>query len=73
VAPWGFDVADIAVPVLIMHGAADEMVPASHGAWLAAHCPTAELRIVPGAGHISVLAEAPATLEWLSALERRDG
>ena len=73
VAPWGFDVADIAVPVLIVHGAADEMVPASHGAWLAAHCPTAELRIVPDAGHISVLAEAPAALDWLSVLQRRDG
>ena len=73
VGPWGFDVADVAVPVLIMHGAADEMVPASHSTWLAAHCPTAELRIVPDAGHISVLDEAPDALRWLSALQRGDG
>jgi pimeloyl-ACP methyl ester carboxylesterase len=73
VAPWGFDVADLAVPALIVHGGDDEMVPAAHGTWLAAHCPTAELRIVPGAGHISVLSEGPAALDWLSAVQRRDG
>src|SRR5262252_1628348 len=48
--PWGFDPADITVPVLILHGARDRMVPSSHGEWLAAHCPTAEFRLTPGAG-----------------------
>ena len=64
--PWGFDPADITVPVLILHGARDRMVPSSHGEWLAAHCPTAEFRLTPGAGHVTVLDEAPAALEWLS-------
>ncbi len=67
----GFDPAAITAPLLIVHGGADEMVPCAHGAWLARHCPTAELRIVPGAGHISVLRAAPAALEWLSAAEGR--
>ncbi len=71
VGPWGFDPAAITAPLLIVHGGADEMVPCAHGAWLARHCPTAELRIVPGAGHISVLRAAPAALEWLSAAEGR--
>jgi pimeloyl-ACP methyl ester carboxylesterase len=71
VGPWGFDPAAITAPVLIVHGAADEMVPAAHGEWLARRCPTAELRIVPGAGHVSVLRTAPATLQWLSAAEGR--
>jgi pimeloyl-ACP methyl ester carboxylesterase len=66
--PWGFDVADLAVPVLIVHGGADRMVPSAHGQWLAARCPGAELQITPDDGHITVLDHAPAALEWLSRL-----
>jgi pimeloyl-ACP methyl ester carboxylesterase len=62
---WGFAPPQVSVPVLILHGEKDRMVPAAHGEWLAAHCPTAELRIAPGAGHITVLNSAPAALEWL--------
>jgi pimeloyl-ACP methyl ester carboxylesterase len=62
---WGFAPADIAVPVLILHGAMDRMVPCAHGEWLAAHCPAAELRQPSDAGHITVLDSAPAALEWL--------
>ncbi len=64
-APWGFDLAEITAPTLIMHGTGDRMVPSSHGEWLAAHCPAAELRLQPGAGHISVLDSAPGALAWL--------
>jgi pimeloyl-ACP methyl ester carboxylesterase len=63
---WGFDPADIIVPVLILHGVKDRMVPSAHGEWLAAHCPTADLRLAPDAGHVTVLDEAPAALAWLS-------
>jgi pimeloyl-ACP methyl ester carboxylesterase len=68
--PWGFAPAGITVPVLILHGAADRMVPSAHGAWLAAQCPAAELRIVADAGHITVLDSAAAALAWLSAVAR---
>ena len=67
VAPWGFRPDAIDAPVLIMHGANDKMVPRRHGEWLAAHCPAAELRIVPDAGHITVLDRAPEALSWLAA------
>jgi pimeloyl-ACP methyl ester carboxylesterase len=62
---WGFAPADITVPVLILHGAKDQMVPSAHAEWLAAHCPAAELRLVPDAGHITVLDSAPTALAWL--------
>jgi pimeloyl-ACP methyl ester carboxylesterase len=62
---WGFAPAGITVPVLVLHGTGDRMVPSAHGEWLAAHCPTAELRLAPGHGHITVLDSAPAALEWL--------
>jgi pimeloyl-ACP methyl ester carboxylesterase len=64
VRPWGFAVAGITVPVLLLHGAKDKMVPPAHGQWLAAHIP-AELRLVPEAGHITVLDSTPAALDWL--------
>jgi pimeloyl-ACP methyl ester carboxylesterase len=64
-AAWGFDLAAVSAPTLIMHGTADRMVPSSHSEWLAAHCPAAELRLQPEAGHISVLDSAPGALAWL--------
>lgn len=70
VSPWGFDPADVPAPVLVLHGAADRMVPAAHGRWLAGRCPDAELRLVPDAGHVSVLRSAPDTLAWLAERAR---
>jgi pimeloyl-ACP methyl ester carboxylesterase len=65
--PWGFDVADITVPVLIVQGGRDRVVPPGHGAWLARTCPNAELWERPDDGHISILMESPAALDWLLA------
>jgi pimeloyl-ACP methyl ester carboxylesterase len=70
VEPWRFRPAAIGVPVLVMHGAKDKMVPCAHGEWLAARSPAAELRIVPDAGHITVLDTAPEALTWLAARVR---
>jgi pimeloyl-ACP methyl ester carboxylesterase len=65
VAPWGFDAAQVTAPVLVVHGQEDRVVPCSHGEWIARHCPTAELWLSPGDGHISALNSATAALEWL--------
>jgi pimeloyl-ACP methyl ester carboxylesterase len=65
-SPWGFDPGVITEPTLIMHGTDDRMVPSSHAEWLAAHCPAAELRLIPGEGHVSVLNSAPEALGWIS-------
>jgi pimeloyl-ACP methyl ester carboxylesterase len=73
VSPWGFDPAQVRTPLYLLHGAEDEMIPAAHSEWLSAHCPTAELRIVPGEGHVSVLQHAPDALAWLSALQGGQG
>lgn len=71
VRPWGFDPATITVPVLLAHGEDDRMVPASHSVWLADRIKGAELRLTPGAGHISVLtAQDEAALEWIAAVGR---
>jgi len=65
VAPWGFDPATIPVPVLLLHGDADRMVPPSHGTWLADRIPSAELWLRPGDGHVSVLDAATDAMDWL--------
>lgn len=48
---WGFELADVARPVVLLHGADDALVPPEEGRDLAARMPGAELRITPGAGH----------------------
>ena len=65
--PWGVDPAAIRVPVLIAQGADDRVIPATHGAWLAARMPGAELWRRDGEGHVSVLRAFPAALDWLLA------
>jgi pimeloyl-ACP methyl ester carboxylesterase len=51
VTPWGFHLARIAVPVLLLHGRRDEAVPFSHGQWLAAHIPSVEAWLLDNEGH----------------------
>lgn len=52
VADWGFDVAELRVPVDVRYGAADVLVPAGHGAWLAAHIPNAHVTVDEHSGHM---------------------
>lgn len=49
--PWGFDVSQISVPVLLLHGGRDQAVPFSHGQWLAARIPGAEARFFEAEDH----------------------
>jgi len=52
-APWGFDLEELRIPVEIRYGATDVLVPAAHGDWLAAHVPNATVRKEDGQGHMS--------------------
>jgi pimeloyl-ACP methyl ester carboxylesterase len=67
VAPWGFAVAEIAAPVLIVHGGQDRVVPPAHGAWLLRHLRQAERWLRPHDGHISILDACPVAMDWLRA------
>ena len=75
VAPWGFDVAAIDTPVLVVQGVLDRVVPPTHGAWLADRIDGAELWSRPDDGHISVLDACPAAMDWIiaSAADRPSG
>jgi pimeloyl-ACP methyl ester carboxylesterase len=64
--PWGFSLAQVTVPTLVLHGGQDGMVPSGHSEWIAAQLPAAQLRLIPGAGHITVLDAGPEALAWLA-------
>jgi pimeloyl-ACP methyl ester carboxylesterase len=66
--PWGFDIATIAVPVLIKYGLTDVLVPAAHGEWLAANVPGAIVEVDDTGGHMGTdpEQEIAANVRWLS-------
>ncbi|HXZ61920.1 MAG TPA: alpha/beta hydrolase [Acidimicrobiales bacterium] len=48
---WGFPLSDVDMPVSLLQGSADGMVPPAHAEVLRALLPAATLRVIPGAGH----------------------
>jgi len=63
--PWGFEVAEITVPVEVRYGAQDVLVPAAHGGWLADHVPGATVVVEDGQGHLSDLDRVVELTTWL--------
>ena len=69
---WDIDIARVAVPAQIWHGTEDRNVPVAHARVVAARCPTAQLHVVAGGGHMllgqldGILASLPG-LPGLSA------
>ena len=64
--PWGFDVSELRVPVEVRYGAADVLVPAAHGEWLAANVPGAVVRQETGNGHMATPDEVIGHLSRLA-------
>ncbi len=64
-APWGFDLADIKVPVLLWHGDKDVFSPVAHARWLADQIPDAIMAIRPNKAHFAALEVMPDVLSWL--------
>lgn len=63
---WGFELADVSVPVLLWQGRQDLMVPFAHGEWLAARFQNVEARLLPEEGHLTLLERRVAdTHAWL--------
>ena len=67
IRPWGFSLAEIKIPFLLLHGRQDMFVPFGHGEWLAAHIPGVEARLYDDEGHLSLLQNRVSEVHaWLS-------
>lgn len=64
---WGFDLADVRSPVLLVQGGDDRVVPLGHAEQQLAALPDAELWLRPREGHLSILGTLPLALDWLLA------
>ena len=67
---WPFDPRRIRVPVDVVHGELDTLVPIAHSRHTAELVPGSTLRLLPGHGHLTILSELPMTA---SALMRSAG
>jgi pimeloyl-ACP methyl ester carboxylesterase len=66
--PWGFELDDIRVPVLLWQGVQDRMVPAAHGRWLAERIPGVDAHISEPDGHLSItVGRLGEIYDWLAA------
>ncbi|WP_299091302.1 alpha/beta fold hydrolase [uncultured Microbacterium sp.] len=68
--PWGVDLADIRVPVLLVQGSDDRVIPPEHAERLHRSIGSSELWRRAGVGHISVLDAVPDAMDWILAQER---
>ena len=67
--PWGFELGEVSGPVHIWEGSEDNTGPPEYRDLLLRHLPDAQLAIVPGEGHLSLLQHQAQTI--LSCLTRR--
>ncbi len=72
--PWGFDLADVRVPVRWWHGDDDHIVPLRHGRHAVDRLPDGTLTVIDGESHLGGLGIAEEVLTTLADLgPRRTG
>jgi pimeloyl-ACP methyl ester carboxylesterase len=64
--PWTFEPQRVSAPIEVVHGELDRVVPLAHSRHTEQVVPTATLRMLPGHGHLTVVAELPALVSALA-------
>lgn len=67
--PWPFDPSCISVPMEVVHGELDTLVPIAHRRHTAELIRSATCRTLPGHGHSTILAGFPMIASTLMRLE----
>ncbi len=66
--PWGFEIADVRVPVRWWHGDADHIVPFRHGRHVVDRLPDARMSVIDGESHLGGLGRAAEVIDTLLEL-----
>lgn len=66
-APWGFDLEEIQIPVHLWYWEDDPVIPPGMGRYLEGRIPDAVPHFLPGGGHLSILAHWEEIIEGLKA------
>jgi len=69
--PWGFEAAEVAVPVRWWHGDNDHIIPHAHGEHMAARLPDCQFQTIAGESHLGGMGVATQVLEQLMDLGPR--
>lgn len=56
---WPFDPSRTSVPIDVVHGGLDTLVPSAHSRHTAQLIPGSAFRALPGHGHLTILSELP--------------
>ncbi|MSZ76817.1 MAG: alpha/beta hydrolase, partial [Actinobacteria bacterium] len=68
---WGFEAADVSVPVRWWHGNADHIVPFGHGQHMVDRLPDATMSVIDGESHLGGLGIAEEVISTLMELGPR--
>ena len=69
--PWGFAPESVQAKTLLLYGAQDAVAGPRHGTWWQKSLPNARLEVVPGAGHVLILAMWRRALSHLAPGAKR--
>ena len=64
-APWGFSLDAIQIPVQLWHGRQDRFVPFQHGQWLSEQIPGVDAHLTEADGHLTLISRVPEVHAWL--------
>jgi len=67
---WGFDLADIEIPILVIQGSDDRFIPPSFSEFLAGKAKNVTIKVVEGQGHFYHLAYGFNTLNYIKENNR---
>jgi pimeloyl-ACP methyl ester carboxylesterase len=71
--PWGFEPAEVAVPVILWHGLRDRLVPVRHALRLAEALPACVTHLEPRAGHFFFAARVSEIIASALASDAAEG